>query len=110
MKILTDIKKDFADILGALKDVLKSKPSDPKEYASDPPTFWHKPAPVANVEKKKESNPLEIDFESNMIRESIALTNEERDEYFKENPNAKVITDSEAKKIVERRNAKEIQF
>lgn len=115
MKLLTEIKQVFADVWAAFLYVLRGKPDDPKEYADDPPTFWHKPTPVANVDKK--NKPVEVVFQDE--RWTVQEISQMTDEYFKRHVRWKVPCNTrtefiqylKGKEIISKKsNAKEIQF
>lgn len=66
------------DIYKAAKYVIFGKEIDPKTYAQNPVSFWHKPTPVANVPKR--SKAVEVDFsEDKWVLKDIQ---EMTDEYF----------------------------
>lgn len=75
--ILYEIASVFADVFAAIEYVRKGKPDDPKKYASDPVSFWHNAAPVANVEKKRKSNVVELDTDTYSEAEIMAMTDDE---------------------------------
>jgi hypothetical protein len=77
MKLLAEISAVFADVIAAIEYVRKGKPDDPKAYASDPVSFWHKAAPVANVEKKRKSNVVELDTDTYSEAEIMAMSDAE---------------------------------
>lgn len=110
MKLLTEIRQLLTDVWDAFLYVLRGKPDDPKEYADEPPTFWHKPAPVANVDKKRKSNVVELDLDTYTEQEIMEMTDAE----FRIKVGATGLQDRESaiKELRKRNrgNAKEIQF
>lgn len=110
VKLISEIKQVLSDVWAAFLYVLNGKPDDPKEYADDPPTFWHKATPVANVEKKRKSNVVELDLDTYTEQEIMEMTDAE----FRIKVGATGLQDRESaiKELRKRNrgNAKEIQF
>jgi len=101
------------DIWAALKYVISPPPVDPKRYAKNPVSFWHKPTPVANVPKR--SKAVEVDFSEDkwVLKEIQEMT----DEYFNLHVRWKVPCRTRAEfieylkgKETRKSNAKEIEL
>lgn len=80
ISILEDIRKQAADITGAIQDVWKGKPLDPKRFAEKPTKWWHKKEerPVYDPPKKRKAIQNAREFwGSEMLAECLEMSEQE---------------------------------